>query len=195
VVWYVSQTPARHLPFVPQVLCAVVAHFFCGSAALFGTATHMPNDPARLHAWQAALQGPTQQTPCEQYCLPSGANWHSVAALHWAPRGFKPQDPFTQVFGAMHCAFDEQTSKHLVPLQAKGAQGCLAGGIHWPLALQVAAGVYAFPTQVSAEQAVSTGYLRQAPAPSHFPLVPHDAAPVSLHWACGSVAPAATFLH
>lgn len=58
-----SQTPSRHLPLVPQVATAVVAHFFCGSTELFPTVVHLPTEPARLHAWQALVQEPLQQTP------------------------------------------------------------------------------------------------------------------------------------
>ena len=41
---------------------------------------------------------------------------------------------------------------------------------------------------------VLTAYVRQAPAPSQVPSVPQDAAPLSAHWASGSL-PAGTFVH
>ena len=117
-----SQTPPRHLPLVPQLDAAVVAHFFCGSTAPLGTGEHLPSRPVTLQAWQAVVQGPLQHTPCEQYFFPSPAAWHSSAALHLAPAGFSPQDPATQEFDPTHWVFTVQVSKHLVPLQAKGAQ-------------------------------------------------------------------------
>ena len=66
---------------------------------------HVPSDPVKLHAWQVVEHVPVQQTHCEQYCLPSGAAWHSLALLHLAPSGLGPHDPFTQEFGATHWLF------------------------------------------------------------------------------------------
>jgi hypothetical protein len=43
-----------------------------------------------------------------------------VALLHEAPGGFRPHDPFTQLFGATHWLLCVQTSKQRVPLQANG---------------------------------------------------------------------------
>jgi hypothetical protein len=115
--------------------------------------------------------------------------------LQLAPPGLRPQDPFTQEFVPPHCpAVCVQDVKHLLPLQAYGKQVWLAGGMHWPAALQVDGGVYAPPAQDSEAQTVSGGYFRQAPAPSHFPSVAQEAAPLSWHWPCGSPAPFPTFV-
>jgi hypothetical protein len=47
----------------------------------------------------------------------------------------------------------------------------------------------------SPEHTVPTAYLRQPPAPSHLPSVPHEAAPWSLQTLRLSIAPAASGVH
>lgn len=182
-MWYTSQPPARHFPLVPHIACGVVAHLCWGSTTFCETEVQVPVDPARLQAWQAFVHGPLQHTPCEQYCLPSWANWHSLEALQAAPAGFSPHDPLTQLLVPPHCpAVWVQDVKHFEPLHAYGKHDWPPGGMHCPLALQVDGGVYAPPTQVSWPHTMSTGYFRHAPFPSHLLSVPHEAAPWSLHW-------------
>jgi hypothetical protein len=78
--------------------------------------------------------------------------------LQVAPGGFRPQEPFTQEFDPPHCpAVCVQEVKHLLPLHAYGKQVWLAGGMHWPDALQVDGGVYAPPAQASGAHTVSGG--------------------------------------
>jgi hypothetical protein len=80
----------------------------------------VPSEPLTLQAWQVPEQVELQQTPCEQYCLPSGAGLQSLAALHEAPGGFRPHDPFTHELGETHWFVWVHTPKHRLPLHMKG---------------------------------------------------------------------------
>lgn len=101
----------------------------------------VPSLPGSAHEAHAPLHGPVQHTPWLQYALPSGAFWHSDAALHLAPGGFGPQDPFTQNLPAMHCESWVHVVKQTAPLHTYGLQVELAGVMHLPASLQVAASV------------------------------------------------------
>ena len=90
-----------------------------GSTTFCMTVVQVPIDVGKLQAWQAVVQGPLQQTPCEQYFFPSGAAWHSSAVLQSAPAGFRPHDPLTQLLVPPHCpSVWVQDVKHFGPLQA-----------------------------------------------------------------------------
>jgi hypothetical protein len=75
---YTSQAPLVHFPVVEQLDWLVVMHFAWGSRVPFETLLQVPS-PLRLQAWHEAEQGLVQHTPWAQYCLPSGAAWHSEA--------------------------------------------------------------------------------------------------------------------
>jgi len=64
--------------------------------------------------------------------------------------------------------------------------------MHAPVALQVDCGVKTLFSQCWAAQTVPVRYLRQLPAPSHLPSVPHEAAVWSVQIWWGSLPPAAT---
>jgi hypothetical protein len=68
--------------------------------------------------------------------------------------------------------------------------------MHWPDALHVDGPVYTSARHDSgAHTVVFAGYLRQAPAPSHFPSVPQLAAVMSTQMLCGSAEPAVVSVH
>jgi hypothetical protein len=56
---------------------------------------------------------------------------------HEAPGTFLPHEFPLQTFGETQFAGTVQASKHLVPLQANGAQGRALGAVHTPVLLQV----------------------------------------------------------
>ena len=137
-----AHAPARQVPVAPQVDCATALHCSWGSGAPSGTALQSPNVAARLQALHASVQAALQHTPCEQYCLPSAAGWHSFPALQAAPAGLRPHDPLTQLLVPPHCPeVCVHDVKHFEPLHAYGKHVWPAGGMHWPLALHVDGGV------------------------------------------------------
>lgn len=185
-----AQAPDLQAPVVPQVTWAVASHFPCGSGWPSGTSVHSPKEAERLHAMQASLQAELQQIPCAQLL-----DWHSVGVLHSAPKGLRPQEPFTQKLPAMHSLSLEHATKQLEPLQVNGLHVSEGGATHWPDWLHVGAGVCAPATQISVPQTVPGAYFWQDPVPSQTPLVPQDALPLSVQVCRGSGAPPATFTH
>lgn len=143
------------------------------------TGEQVPRVAGRSHVWQAAVQALLQQNPCAQKPLE-----HSSAAPHGCPSPFFPQDPAPvcpHTLGSTHWAFVLHDVKHWSTLQRNGKQEIDRGFTHWPEALHVDSGVATSLAQVAGAHLKPTGYLRQAPAPSHFPSVPHDAGPWSMH--------------
>jgi hypothetical protein len=113
---YRAHCPAAHWPVVPQVAIACAAHMPCGSGPL-ATLVHVPIDPFRLQAVQAAPQAVVQQTPWAQMLVA-----HSAPVEQEAPGGFNPQlliMPFMpQKAGEMHSTLlAVHAVKHLVALQ------------------------------------------------------------------------------
>ena len=84
---YFWQTPASHLPLVPQVAGSRSIQVCDGSGAPVGTAVQMPIDPASAHERHAPMQSVAQHTPCAQ--LPD-RHWGPFE--HDAPLGFLPHE-------------------------------------------------------------------------------------------------------
>jgi len=84
---------------VPQVAEAVMAHFPCGSGARSATAVQVPADAVRSQAMHASVQALSQHTPWAQK-----PDAHSLAAAQSAPRGLRPQEPFSQNWPLAHSA-------------------------------------------------------------------------------------------
>jgi hypothetical protein len=147
----------------------------------------MPCVPARPHDRQMPSQAVLQHVPCWQR-----PELHSAAAVHAPPSGFFPQLVAMQVLGEVHSSSFEQTiwQTPFAP-HTYGSHGCLTASGHLPSASQRAARVIVEPAHEAAAQVVPTGYLRQAPAPSHTPSRPQLDAPSSGHWSRGSVATSA----
>src|SRR5204862_25223 len=78
---YFWQTPASHLPFVPQVAGSRSMQVCDGSGAPVGTAVQMPIDPASAHERHAPMQSVAQHTP-----------WAQLPDRHWGP--FEQNAPF-----------------------------------------------------------------------------------------------------
>jgi hypothetical protein len=128
--------PAAHMPFVPQLAAAWATQVLDGSGAPVGTSAQVPMAPASAHDLQAPAQAVAQQTPCAQTPEP-----HSRAVEQNEPMGFGPHELCSHTFGSTHWASTVQALKQRVPLHAKGAQGSEGGAAHWPVPLQVDAGV------------------------------------------------------
>ncbi|MES1205989.1 MAG: hypothetical protein ABUS79_08625, partial [Pseudomonadota bacterium] len=141
---------------------------------------------------QLPAQAVAQQTPCAHAPLVQ-----SVSAAHPAPLAFRPHDPLSQVAGATQSALDAHVDLHAEPPHWNAPHELDAGVAHFPPPLQVAAGVNVFVPagQLAPLQAVPDGYSWHAPAPSHLPSVPHEAAPWSTHEPAGSGMPAGTLRH
>jgi hypothetical protein len=177
------QAPApSHVPSVPQVVAPLSAHWPSGSWPV-GTIEQMPCVPARPHDRQMPLHSVLQQVPCSQ--MPE---LHSAAVVQAPPSGFLPQLVAMQVLGAVHSSSFEHTvwQAPFAP-QMNGAHDCVTGVGHLPSASQRDASVIVDPAHDAGEQVEPTGYLRQAPAPSHTPSRPQVSTPSSAHWSRGSV--------
>jgi hypothetical protein len=109
---YTAQAPPRQAPVVPQLGCAVTWHCSCGSGERSGTGVQSPSEEGSAQDLQAAVQAELQHTPCAQ-----PPDSHSPPALHSAPLGFFPQEPFTQKLPATQSASLVQPAKHTLPLQ------------------------------------------------------------------------------
>jgi hypothetical protein len=134
---YFPQAPAWHLPFVPQLAAPWSWHMPAGSGEPFGTFVQAPSVPVSAHDWHAPVQALSQQTPWAQK-----VEAHSVPAEHEAPPVLRPQELPLQTLGARQFApVGVQAPKHAEPLQTYGLQGRESGATHWPVALQVEAGV------------------------------------------------------
>jgi hypothetical protein len=76
-----------------------------------------------------------------------------LVAVHVPPVGWSPQDPFTHVAGAVHCALVVHvlTQVKVVVSQRPGAQLMVAGVMHMPVPLHVAGGVRVGVAQLAAK--------------------------------------------
>ena len=133
---YFWHAPAWHLPFVPQLAPPASAQRPAGSGAPVVTFVHVPSVPVRAHDWQAPVQALSQQTPCAQNVEP-----HSVPTEHEAPLFLRPHELPLQTFGVRQFVVFVHALKQDVPLQTYGLQGSESGATHWPVELQVEAGV------------------------------------------------------
>lgn len=100
-VTYFRHAPApSHIPSVPQVEAAVIAHWVVGlGEAPAGTGEQVPALPVSAHDWQVPVQAELQQTPCAQKPEPQ-----SAATAQVAPIGFFPQLPAVQTLGETQSA-------------------------------------------------------------------------------------------
>ena len=99
----------------------------------------------------------------------------------------------SQIVGNLHSALLEQAALQAPPLQAYGSQSWVPPATQVPVPLHVDALVSVnVPEQAGARHCVPDAYLRQAPAPSHWPSLPQPAAPWLVHVLLGSLAPGAT---
>lgn len=133
---YCWQKPAWHLPFVPQLAAPWSLQRPAGSLAPVGTVVHLPIVPVSPHDWQAPPHALSQQKPCAQ-----NPDWHSLASEHEAPVGLGPHELPVQTFGATQFLLAVQAVKQAAPLHVYGLQAIVAGATHWPVALQVDAGL------------------------------------------------------
>lgn len=130
---YRWQTPAWHLPVVPQVPLPMSLQTPAGSALPVGTLVHRPFVAASAHDWHDPLHAELQHTPCAQ--KPEA---HSVPPEHDAPGGFGPHRlSALQTRGVTQFSFTVHALKQAVPLQTYGLQGTASGASQAPLALHV----------------------------------------------------------
>jgi hypothetical protein len=138
-----------------------------------------------LHVWQAGQLGTLQQTPSTHALLA-----HSSLPKHTCPFGLGPQMLLPlQTFGAQHSAAPVHVTTQAAPRHFAGPHDfvAVAGALHMPCPSHVLANVcveLAAPlTHVWAAHSVPAGHLRQAPAPSQKPSVPHVDGSVRAHCA------------
>jgi hypothetical protein len=99
--------------------------------------------------------------------------------------------PVQTLAGVRQSAFDAQVVLHAVAPQAYGLHELVVAALQVPAPSQVRAALSVDPVQLCAAHTVPFAYSWQAPLPSHDPLVPQLAAPLSVHWLSGSL-PAGT---
>jgi hypothetical protein len=154
---------------VSQLVSPWVAHCCAGSGAPVATFMHEPMVPDSAQDLHALVHAVAQQTPWAQ--LPE---MHSIRSEQKAPLGFFPHELPVQTLPAEQFASTVQLPKHCAPLQANGTHEMVAGSTHVPVALHVESGLNTLFSQCAAAHTVPGRCLRQAPAPSQLPSVPHD---------------------
>jgi hypothetical protein len=174
---YFSQAPEpSHVPSPPQVIIPSSVHCMSGSWPA-GTLVQVPALDGSAHDLQLPVQAVEQQTPCAQV-----PELHSTSLPQVAPTGFLPQLPWLlQVLGAMQSVSSPQVVLHCPFVSHwKGAQVVLVAPAQVPVPSQRPA-VMSMPSEhPGCWQMVPTEYFWQAPAPSHWPVVPQLATPLSL---------------
>ena len=109
---YFWQTPAWHLPFVPQLMGPWSTQRAAGSMAPVATLLQTPREPGSAQLRQAPSQAVWQQMPCAQNPL-----LHWAPASQVAPSSTRPQVLPLHWLGARHWLSAVHTPKHLLPLQ------------------------------------------------------------------------------
>ena len=182
---YLWHVPPSHFPLVLQLLVPRSTQVCDGSGTPVGTFVQAPIDPDSAQERHELVQVLEQQTPCAQ-----NVDVHSSPFEQNAPLGFLPHELLRQRLPGEQFASTAQALKHWLPLQANGTQVIVFGATQAPVALQVDSGVKTLFSQWAGAHTVPIRYLRQLPAPSHRPSVPHDDAPWSAHVTRGSAEPA-----
>jgi hypothetical protein len=172
-------------PSVLQLALPASWQVACGSAWPLATLVQDPRELERPQDWQAPWQAVAQQVCCAQKPLP-----HSAAVAQVWPLLLRPQEPALQTAGEAQSASEAQEFLQTLTPHWNGKQGPGAGVTQVPAPSQVEAAVNTVvPTgQLEPMQVVPCRYFWQAPLPSHFPSVPQEVAPWSLHIPAGSTA-------
>ena len=112
--------------------------------------------------------------------------------VHDPPPPASPHDPFTQVAGAVHCAFVVHVFRQIAAVVAvagshrPGAQLVVAGFTQVPVPLQVDGGVRVDAVgQLATTHCTPNACRAQAPA-AHWPVVPQVDGACTAHIICGS---------
>jgi hypothetical protein len=187
------QPPApSQVPVFPQVEEVDTAHCPVGAAPPAGMFVQVPGLPGTLQDWQVPQAADAQQTPSTQL-RPAR---QSAVVLQVCPWWLRPQMFAVQCWLAAQSVSLVQAVLQVVPLQAYGLQSVVVAAWHFPLPSQVCALVWVdIPVgQLGGTQTVPAEYRWHAPVPSQTPVVPHDAAPMSLHVDEGSIPPATTLV-
>jgi hypothetical protein len=146
-----------HMPSVPHVVAAVVAHCVAGVGAVpFATLLHVPTLPAIAHDLHVPVQALLQQKPCAQ--KPEA---HSFAAVHAVPVGFSVHAPALQMYGATQSVAAVQVLRQMgiVASQVYGAHALVVAAAQTPAPLHVRGDVSVDPVQVGAAHCVPVTYL------------------------------------
>jgi hypothetical protein len=190
---YREQDPLpSHEPLVLHEGAPSSLQILRGSVRPSATGTHSPGEDTLLHETHAPSQACAQQTPSAQKF-----DSHSSALVQRADNGFLPHEPFLQLWLGAHSLSALQPSKQefFVASQPNGLQTSTLPGMHLP-AWHCLIPATEAPLHVPATQVVPSGYLLQAPVPSHRPSSPQEA--TSDFWQSFSRAgksPAGTALH
>jgi hypothetical protein len=147
-----------HLPFVEQVLCAIILHTPRGSTVPAAIGVQRPIDEARLQLRHAPAQAVSQQTLSTQWLC-----WHSLSALHGWPSCFGPQVPtprllVIQAIPVSQSAAELQVLVHAPLAQRNGWQSWMPWARQVPSPLHVPAVLtLPMPEQVGSMHTVSRG--------------------------------------
>jgi len=113
----------------------------------------------------------------------------SAALLQTPPSCLGPQLWLTQAMPAVQSASLMHVGLQAPPAQRNGVQSRRPGGLHVPRPSHVPGVLRRSPAQEGSTQTVSAAYFAQAPKPSHVPVSPHFAAPLSVQTFRGSGLP------
>jgi hypothetical protein len=133
-----------HIPSVPQVFDAVVAHWVAGVGAVpAGMLLQVPGLVESAHDLHVPVQAWLQQTPCAQ--KPES---HSFATVHGAPVGLRVQAPPLQMLGAT------QSVVEVAVVQLVRQAPAVMSQVYFPHGTAVAVPQVPAPSQARGESAV-----------------------------------------
>jgi hypothetical protein len=183
-----------HVPSVPQVVAAVVAHWVAGVGAVpFATLLQVPTLPVIAHDLHVPVHAWLQQYPWAQ-----NPESHSVAIVQALPVGFSVQVPALQMLGDTQSASAVQVVRHAAPAASHLylPHGLVVAAAHTPAPSHNRADVNVETVQLPATHCVPTAYLRHAPAPLQVPSFPQVVAAAIGHCdATSGASPAAIGEH
>ena len=192
---YLRHAPAPlQVPSFPQVDAAAIGHCDATSGGSpFAIGEHVPTLPVNEQDMHGPVQAMLQQMLFTQF-----PDWQSVPTPdgHEPPIGILPQLMATQVLPDVQSDVAVHVVLHAPVPQVYGAHELVVAGRHVPIPSHDRADDSVIPVQLAPAQGVLAAYRRHAPAPLHFPSVPHDVDPMSVHWvAVSGGIPAAIGLH
>jgi hypothetical protein len=147
---------------------------------------HVPFADASEQLRQAPVQAVSQQTPSTQK-----PDAQSAAAVHVLPFVCLPlpQLWFWQAIVGAQSAFVVHIVLHAPDAQVYGMHSWTPGALHVPCPSHVPGVLRRVPAHDGSTHTVSAAYIAHDPKPSHAPVWPHFAAPLSLQIMRGSGTP------
>jgi hypothetical protein len=149
-----------------------------------GRGVHVPAADRSAQLRHAPPQVSLQHTPSVQK-----PDAQAAAVVHAPPFVRRPQLLLTHAMPGAQSAFVAHVVLHEPDAHAYGGQSITPGGLHEPCPSHVPAVLSRVPAHDGSTHTVSGPYFEHRPKPSHVPVSPHFAVPLSLQTPRGSGLP------